>query len=45
MAWLLSKDDKIGGKGQIVEIDESKLGKQKHHHGHCVDGSWVSFKN
>ena len=23
VAWLLSKDDKIGGKGQIVEIDES----------------------
>ena len=44
VAWLLSKDDKIGGKGQIVEIDESKFGKRKYHRGHHVDGSWVSFK-
>ncbi len=40
---LLSKDDKIGGKGIIVEIGESKFGKQKYHCGHCVDGSWVSW--
>ena len=39
VAWLLSKDNKIGGKGQIVEIDESKFGKRKYHRGHRVDGS------
>ncbi len=37
--WLLSKEDKIGGKGIIVEIDVSKFGKQKYNHGHHVDGS------
>ncbi len=42
IGWLLSKDDKIGSKGIIVEIDESKFGRQKYHHGHRVDGSWVS---
>ncbi len=43
-AWLLSKDDNIGGKGQIVEIGKLKFGKQKYHCGHSVDRSWVSFK-
>ncbi len=44
MARLLSKDDKIGGKGQIVEIDESKFDRWKYHCGDCVDGSGVSSK-
>ncbi len=44
VAWLLSKDDRIGDKGQIVKIDESKFGKWKYHRGHHVDGSSVSFK-
>ncbi len=34
VGWLLSKEDRIGGKGQIVEIDESKSRKQKDHCGH-----------
>ena len=33
--------DKIGGSGIIVEMDESKFGKRKHHRGHRVDGVWV----
>ena len=31
----------IGGKGVIVEIDESKLGKKKYNRGHLVNGAWV----
>ncbi len=30
VAWLLSKEDIIGGKGQTAEIDESKCGKRKY---------------
>ena len=32
---------RIGGKGVIVEMDESKFGKRKYHRGHRVDGNWV----
>jgi transposase-like protein len=31
----------IGGPGVIVEIDESKFGKNKYHRGHPVGGVWV----
>ncbi|KII61452.1 hypothetical protein RF11_12867 [Thelohanellus kitauei] len=31
----------IGGKDVVVEIDETKLGKSKHHRGHPVNGAWV----
>lgn len=31
----------IGGPGQIVEIDESKFGKRKHHRGKRVEGQWI----
>ena len=31
----------IGGDGVIVELDESKFGKRKHHRGHLVQGVWV----
>ncbi len=41
MGWLLLKEDKTGGKDQIVEIDETKFGKRKYNHGHHVNGSWV----
>jgi hypothetical protein len=33
--------NKIGGLGVVVEIDESKYGKRKYHRGHRVDGNWV----
>lgn len=32
---------KLGGYGHIVEIDESKFGRRKHHRGHSVEGQWV----
>lgn len=32
---------KLGGYGHIVEIDESKFGRRKHHRGHRVEGQWV----
>ena len=35
------EQQKIGGPGIIVEIDETKLGKRKYHRGHRVDGVWV----
>ena len=31
----------VGGEKTIVEIDESKFGKRKHHRGHRVEGVWV----
>ena len=31
----------IGGENVIVEADESKFGKRKHHRGHYVEGVWV----
>jgi hypothetical protein len=31
----------IGGPGIVVEVDESKFGKRKHHRGHPVEGVWV----
>ena len=33
--------DKIGGKGVVVEVDETKFGKSKYHRGHRVEGAWV----
>ena len=35
---LEEEDSIIGGDGIVVEIDESKFGKRKHHWGHRVDG-------
>jgi transposase-like protein len=34
-------NNRIGGPGIIVEIDESKFGKRKYHRGHHVEGVWV----
>jgi hypothetical protein len=38
---LEEEDQIIGGPGIVVEVDETKLGKQKYNKGHCVDGIWV----
>ena len=38
---LLEREEKIGGPGKIVLIDESKVGKRKYHRGHRVEGQWV----
>ena len=37
----LECDEKIGGEGKRVQIDESKFGKRKYHKGHRVEGQWV----
>src|SRR5690242_4479546 len=34
-------EQKIGGDGIIVEVDESKFGRRKYHRGRRVDGTWV----
>lgn len=31
----------IGGKNNIVKVDESKFGKRKYNRGHSVDGIWL----
>lgn len=43
MCLLILKldNEKIGGFGWIVEIDESKFGKCKYYWGKRVDGVWV----
>ncbi len=38
---LLEKEEKIGGPGKTVQIDENKFGKRKYHRGHKVEGQWV----
>jgi transposase-like protein len=35
------EDNKIGGPGIHVQIDETKCGKRKYNRGHQVDGAWV----
>ncbi|KAK3852955.1 hypothetical protein Pcinc_040477 [Petrolisthes cinctipes] len=39
--WSVKRQGKIGGKDMIVEIDESKFGKQKYNVGRIVEGQWV----
>ena len=38
---LFDGREKIGSPGKLVQIDESKIGKRKYHHGHVVAGQWV----
>ena len=38
---LFKTREMIGGPGKVVQIDESKIGKQKYHRGHAVEGQWV----
>jgi hypothetical protein len=38
---LMARQEKIGGNGMIVEIDESKFGKRKYNRGHRVEGVWI----
>ena len=38
---LLENSDKLGGKGKVVQIDESKFGKRKYHQRHHVKSQWV----
>ena len=41
-SWkLVHIEDKLGGPGKVVEIDESLMFKKKHNVGHHVDQRWV----
>ena len=35
---LFEQREKLGGPGKVVQIDKSKIGKRKYHHGHVVEG-------
>ena len=32
---------KIGGPGTVIEVDEAKFGRRKHHKGRIIEGQWV----
>lgn len=38
---LMENEEKLGGEGKIVQIDDSKFWKRKYHRGHRVEGQWV----
>ena len=38
---IYNKNRRIGGRNEIVEIDESKIAKRKYNKGHKVEGVWV----
>lgn len=33
--------ERIGGAGHVVEIDECKIGRRKYHRGRLVEGTWI----
>jgi len=41
LVGMTLENDKIGGPGIVVEIDESKFGKRKYNSGKRVEGVWV----
>ena len=38
---LVQKNEKIGGPGIVVQIDESVIAKRKYNRGHAVKERWV----
>ena len=38
---IMEESKPIGGPEKVMQIDESKIGKRKYHHGHRVEGQWV----
>lgn len=38
---LINPKNKIGGRNEIIEIDETKIAKRKYNKGHRVEGAWV----
>ena len=41
ISYLNSRNEKIGGPGKVVEIDEAKFGKRKYNRGRLIEGRWV----
>jgi hypothetical protein len=37
----VTTETKIGGVGAVVQVEESKFGKRKYHHGRMVEGTCV----
>jgi hypothetical protein len=38
---LINPKNKIGGRNENIEIDETKIAKRKYNRGHRVEGAWV----
>lgn len=39
--YMIDRQEKIGGPGKTVELDETKIGKRKYNRGKRVEGQWV----
>lgn len=35
------ENNKIGGEGHVIEIDECKIGRRKYNRGRMIDGRWI----